>query len=214
MTSPQQSRRIAVDPGTMRRQLFMCHKDKSELAGTKALRYIQWGESQGYHRRRSVASRRRWWDLGEWTSVEMTMNRVIGNVARAYLFTSEGFVTNVFYTINARWGETTELCAVLNSALAQIVINLSGRTNFGGGALELALYELAGLSLVNPAHLGGIDEAIFSEIACDVLEPSPARLALDAAVFDALGLTIGERDAVHEAVRELVGNRIRRAGSV
>ena len=213
MTSPQESRRIAVDPGTMRRQLFMCHKDKRALARTRALEYIRWGESQGYHRRRSVASRRRWWDLGEWASVKMTMNRVIGNEARAYLFTSAGFVTNVFYTIDTKADAVTGLCGIMNSTLAQLVINLSGRTNFGGGALELALYELTGLTIVNPAHLRVLDAAIFESADWDVLNPSRARLELDAAVFDALGLTVGEREAVYEAVRELVGNRLRRVGS-
>ena len=214
MTSPQESRRIAVDPGTMRRQLFMCHKDKRALARTRALEYIRWGESQGYHRRRSVASRRRWWDLGEWASVTMTMNRVIGNEARTYLFTSAGFVTNVFYTIDTKADAVTGLCGIMNSTLAQLVINLSGRTNFGGGALELALYELTGLSIVNPAHLGEFNYAIFESADWDVMNPSRARLELDTAVFDALGLTVGERECVYEAVRELVGNRLRRAGSV
>ena len=44
--------------------------------------------------------------------------------------------------------------------------------------------------------------------------PSAERLVLDAAVFDALNLTQGERQAVYEGVAELVGNRKRRARSV
>ena len=64
MTSPQESRSIAVDAASLPKRLFMCHADKDELAGTGALEYIEWGESQGYHRRSSVRSRRRWYDLG------------------------------------------------------------------------------------------------------------------------------------------------------
>ena len=48
----------------------------------------------------------------------------------------------------------------------------------------------------------------------NVLTPSEARREVDEAVYEALGLTAGERDAVYEGVRELVGNRRRRAGSV
>lgn len=46
------------------------------------------------------------------------------------------------------------------------------------------------------------------------MRPSDARRRLDALVYDALGLTAGEREAVYEGVRELVENRKRKAGSV
>ena len=65
MTTPQESRSIAVDPARLRKQLFMCHDSKDDLAGTGALEYIGWGESQEYHERRSVAGRQRWYDLGQ-----------------------------------------------------------------------------------------------------------------------------------------------------
>ena len=65
MTSPQESRSIAVDPDKLPMRLFMCHQDKEALADAAALDYIRWGEAQGYHARTSVKSRRRWYDLGE-----------------------------------------------------------------------------------------------------------------------------------------------------
>jgi len=40
------------------------------------------------------------------------------------------------------------------------------------------------------------------------------RRTLDSIVFDALGLTQGERDAVYEAVINLVEARLSKAGSV
>ena len=46
-----------------------------------------------------------------------------------------------------------------------------------------------------------------------MLRPSAERRVIDGMVFDALGLTDGERDAVYEAVSELVTNRKRRARS-
>ena len=214
MTSPQESRRIAVDPRRMERQLFMCRKDKRELAGTGALKYIQWGESQGYHKRASVKSRRRWYDLGKRDSARLGMNYMIHSTARVYFGDAWMLFGDNFQIIASDSTPLEKIWALMNSAVAQLIFNVTGRVNFGGGLIKIQTYETKELNLVNPAYLGGIDEAIFSEIACDVLDPSPARLALDAAVFDALGLTAGERDAAHEAVRELVGNRLRRAGSV
>ena len=43
---------------------------------------------------------------------------------------------------------------------------------------------------------------------------APDRRALDSLVYDVLGLTAGERDAVHEAVINLVEARLKKAGSV
>ena len=213
MTTPQESRRIAVDPGALRRQLFMCRKDKSELAGTGALKYIQWGESQGYHRRSSVKSRRRWYDLGKRDSVRLGMNYMIHSTARVYLGDAWMLFGDNFQIIASDSTPLEKIWALMNSAVAQLIFNVTGRVNFGGGLIKIQTYETKELNLVNPACLGSLDYAAFSEIACDVLNPSRARLALDGAVFDALGLTAGERDAVYAAVRELVGNRLRRAGS-
>ena len=215
MTSPQESRRIAVDPGTMRRQLFMCHKDKRALARTRALEYIRWGESQGYHRRRSVASRRRWWDLGEWASVKMTMNRVIGNEARTYLFTNAGFVTNVFYTIDTKSGAPHGLCGDNEFYACPARHQSVGQNEFRRRRIGVGALRVDGSYHRQPRPSSAVfDAAIIESADWDVLNPSRARLELDAAVFDALGLTVGERDAVYAAVRELVGNRLRRAGSV
>ena len=55
MTTPQESRSIAVDPIRLPKQLFMCHDDKADLAGTGALAYIEWGQEQQYHVRSSTA---------------------------------------------------------------------------------------------------------------------------------------------------------------
>ena len=49
MTSPQESRRIAINPSYLPYQLFICHADKEYMVGTAALEYITWGEAQGYH---------------------------------------------------------------------------------------------------------------------------------------------------------------------
>ena len=58
-----------------------------------------------------------------------------------------------------------------------------------------------------------MDACILATTDWGVLTPSAERRQIDAAVFDALGLTQGERDAVYEGVNELVGNRMTRARS-
>ena len=53
--SPRECKNILVDPSQLQFKLFMCHADKAALAGTAALDYIEWVESQGFIRDR-VAS--------------------------------------------------------------------------------------------------------------------------------------------------------------
>ena len=80
--------------------------------------------------------------------------------------------------------------------------------------LELAAYELANIAILNPLFIPDIELGIFASTNWDILRPSPERRLIDDAVFDALGLTQGERDSVCEGVTELVTNRLARARSV
>ena len=213
MTTPQESRRIAVDPDKLPKHLFLCHEDKATLSSTGALAYIKWGEAQGFHTRPSTKSRPRWYDLGQRNTSQLAMNYVIDTTARTYYFQDGCLVPNVFHTAQSNNDLPLQLCSALNSTFVQLVINLSGRANLGGGALKLELFEFAGLQIVDPQLLPEPDAGLFASTDWDVLTPSAARRKIDAAVFDALGLTAGERAAVYAGVTELVGNRKAKAKS-
>ena len=74
--------------------------------------------------------------------------------------------------------------------------------------------EAAKLPVVNPSLLGEIDAGMLASSDWDVLNPSAERQEIDALVFDALWLTLGERDAVSEGVFEMVGNQAGRVLSI
>ena len=214
MTTPQESRRIAVAPAALPRRLFMCHRDKADLAGAGALAYIEWGEQQGYHRRRSVTSRRRWYDLGEQDNVHLGMNNLVGDTARTF-FAPEGVLfTHNFQIFHVKGDIAGRLCTAMNSTLFQLMVGAIGVVNYDGGVLRIETYENAKMQVVLPDLLPELDVAVFNATDWDVLTPSAARRRIDAAVYEALGLTAGEREAAHAGVVELVGNRKRRAGSV
>lgn len=40
-----------IDPKDLKYKVFMCHKSKKDLKGTNALKYIEWGERQGFNQR-------------------------------------------------------------------------------------------------------------------------------------------------------------------
>ncbi len=214
MTSPQESRSIAVDPAKMTKKLFMCHQDKSELKGTGALEYIRWGEHQDFHRRSSTKSRRRWYDLNQHASIFLGMNKFVDTTARTFLSVQGALFTDNFQIMSSdRDVQPILMCIAMNSTLFQMMVNVGSRWNFGEGVLEIQTYETSNLSIVNPQLLPEPDPAIFDSANWDVLTPSAERWQIDGMVFDALGLTAGERVAVYEGVTELVENRKRRANS-
>ena len=55
--SPRECKSILIDPRNLKYRVLLIHKDKSELKGTKVLKYIEWGELQGFHKRPTCASR-------------------------------------------------------------------------------------------------------------------------------------------------------------
>ena len=107
------------------------------------------------------------------------------------------------------------LCASLNSSLFQLMVNMAGRSNFGGGLLKIQTYEVSKLLCLNPKTFPPFEDAtVFASFSWEMLDPSEDRSALDAIIFDALGLTQGGRDGVYEAVVNLVESRLRKARSL
>ena len=214
MTTPQESRSVAVDPARLPKRLFMCHEDKADLSGAGALAYIQWGEEQGYHRRTSVKSRKRWYDLGERDTARLAMNYLIDTTARTFYVEDGLLFGDNFQEIRSVMVSQLQICAALNSTVSQLMFNISGRANFGGGLMKIQTFEIESLQIVNPQLLPEPSASVFNAADWDVLAPSAARHHIDDAVYDALGLTAGEREAVYAGVCELVENRRQRARSV
>ena len=214
MTTPKESRSITVDIWQLPKMLFVCHEGKENLGGTAALEYILWGESKGFSKRTSVSSRPIWYDLGHRVRSRLAMNLLVHNTARTYLVSSACLFTHNFLTIGSATMQQWKICALLNSTLIQLMLNISGRVNFGEGVLEIQTYELANLPVVEPRLLQDFEWSNFQSEDWEVLSPSPGRRLIDDAVLDIFGLTQGERDAVYEGVTELVENRRSRAKSV
>ena len=89
-----------------------------------------------------------------------------------------------------------------------------GRSNFRGGLLKIQTYEVSELLCLDPKTFTFEDETIFTSTGWEMLDSSDDRGALEAIIFDALGLTQGERDGVSEAVMNLVESRLRKARSL
>ena len=212
--SPRECKSIRVDPRQLQFKLFMCHADRAALAGTAALEYIKWGESQGFHQGPSCRSRTRWWDLGERQIPSLFFSCLISSTART-LYAHEGcYTSDNFQEIHTDSDLILPLCASLNSSVFQLMANVLGRSGLGGGLLKIQTYEVSELLCLDPSTFPYENEAVFTSTAWEMLDPSEDRRALDAIIFDALGLTQGERDGVYAAVVNLVDSRLRKARSL
>ena len=212
--SPRECKSIRIDPTQLKFKLFMCGKDKADLKGTAALEYIKWGEAQGFDQRPSCRSRALWWDLGVRQIPTLAFNYLISSTARTLYALDGCYTSDNFQEIHTDSDLKLRLCASLNSSLFQLMVNMAGRSNFGGGLLKLQTYEVSELLCLDPKTISFEDEAIFTSSSWDMLEPSDTRRALDTIIFDLLNLTQGERDGVYEGVVGLVETRLRKAKSL
>ena len=212
--SPRECRSILIDPSQLKVKLFMCPADKADLVGTAALEYIEWGESEGFDQRPSCRSRARWYDLGKRQIPCLSLNYLISSTARTLYVPGGCYASDNFQEVHTDSCLALPLCVSLNSSLFQLMVNMAGRSNFGGGLLKIQTYEVSELLCLDPRTIGFEDEVMFTSSSWDMLEPSNGRRALDAIIFDALNLTQGERDGVYEAVIHLVETRLQKAQSL
>ena len=220
IVSPRECSSVEVKPEELHYRAFVCHKDKNALKGTSALLYIKWGEKQEFDKRPSCRSRQRWYEFPErdWARVLWPM---IHNDRQNVFWNSRNVAVdhNLFeileYDDDILWGSLAWSTQILFR-------ELHGRANLGQGALKTEGIDIRTfyvLSAKEQSIITALSEAR-SSLAVrkigSIQEESQSRerRSLDNIIFDILGLTQGERDAVYEAVISLVESRLKKAGSV
>jgi hypothetical protein len=195
----------------------------ANLSGTSAGAYVAWGEEQGWHRRRTCASRRPWYSLPEQEETPLLLAKGIWERHFAPMLEGPILVDQQLYHVYLAQGvPEMAAAALLNSAWFSLQMELYGRVNFGEGLLWLAAYELEGLLLPDPRYLpdeqltnlidsflGLIDRpvgTVYEEMAW------PAWQSFNAIIFEILGLSPSDADGVTEALLERVTTRRIKAG--
>jgi hypothetical protein len=132
----------------------------------------------------------------------------------------------LYWVYNSRIDDKI-LNAYLNSTLFGLWKELMARPpeGGGGGPIQIKVYHysempflvaLSGLTSAQQECLYSVFDQMASRVIRSVFDEihQPDRRALDEVVFDVLGLTAGEREAVYEAVVNLVRARLEKARSV
>jgi hypothetical protein len=218
--------RYEVDALNLERKVLVCLHAKEDLRqkGKKGmLSYIEYGERQGFNTRPSVRGRRLWYALPEQNPPDFVSNRFLGE-RLGFPFLRDVRVCDVFFV-----GAFTNVdgligTALLNSIVSLLAAEVTSRKTYGIGVAYLYGPEIRGLTVINPAVLSLEDKQRLHEAFSSMRKRAilrivdeihqPDRRALDEVVFDVLGLTAGEREAVYEAVVNLVRARLEKARSV
>ena len=235
--SPRECTGIVVTPENLKFRVLMIHKDKKELEGTNVLRYIEYGESKGFHERPTCKSRKRWYDLGErepgtilFAMIQAYRHIVFYNPFKVY-------PDHNLFEILADEKNSILITTFLSSAITMLTKEFYGRSYGGGsGPLKAEGTDIEKFPFLIPSKIsneqrkkisekfetfaGNSLEDTFSELKASspdevsLEKVKPNRRELDKVVFEILGLTEEEQLEVYKAVVDLVKSRIEKAKSV
>ncbi len=226
--SPQEVKKIVVEPKDLKNVVLMVHEDKEQFKGKNVLKYIEWGESQGYHTRPTCKSRKYWYNVGIFRPPHLFWFKAFNDRVVAPVNIFNVLNSDRFYSIYLREDFTKDVeivGAYFNSTLNYMIVELSGRVNLGQGALDNMTYEAANVLTIHPntineQHKGQLREclsimssnivgSVFEEIGANSPEEvsldkvKPDRRELDKIVMgEILGLTEEEQLEVYTAVIE------------
>jgi type I restriction-modification system DNA methylase subunit len=236
--SPRECSSIIVNPKDLKYRVLLIHKDKEKLRGTNVLKYIEWGEQQGFHKRPTCASRQIWYELNEVQGNLLCMMS-LNDRHIFWLNEANSFIDARLYGIflHPNYSDKARiLSAILNSFFVPIFVELWGRANLGQGALDVKVYEYENMPIIDPSVLENHADKIYAvlnefsrrkiksvfeeigakspdEVSIERVEPT--RRALDKIIMEnILGLTEEEQIEVYKAVIDLVKTRIEKAKTV
>lgn len=234
--SPRECKSIMIVPKNLKYRVLIIHRNKKDLEGTKALKYIKEGESRGFHLRPTCASREKWYDLGKRKFSEAFWIYVINDRYITFLNQDKVYCDCELFDIYPKL-KTKVIFPILNSAVTALFSEVESRLGLGLGALKKQVYEVSQLLIPSPSlfskdQFDRLQKAlkklskrdigsIFSELGTsspkDVSLDNvrPDRKELDQIIMgEILGLSDDEQLEVYRAVVDLVKSRLEKAKSV
>jgi hypothetical protein len=196
-------------------------------------KYIEWGELQGYHRRSVTKNQFPWYKPTRQmlAGAKILVPRSFNDSFAVY-YNPKSYLSLRFYRLHIKRGRELSLVAYLNTTLVALVLETLGNKSLGQGVLDFFMADFLTLEIPiiqNPDMEEAFNKIkdrsvlpVTKEYGVTILAkdgkyhcaPPMDRKCLDDIVFDELRLTQGERDAVYEAVIELVKQRLEKARSV
>jgi methylase of polypeptide subunit release factors len=136
---------VQIDPAKLSRKILLVSDPPEKLKGTHVLKYIKWGEREGFDQRPSCASRmpsRQWYDLAP-----SKPGALLWPLAHQYRhivpLNPKGIIANKrLFDVHPEEGISPKaLCAVLNSTLVALLKYLYGRQVGREGNLDTEVVD-------------------------------------------------------------------------
>lgn len=222
--SPRETLGFIVDEEKLKYQVALI-TEAEHCWGKATSDYIKWGENQGYHKRQTLTVRNPWWQLQKTEFPVLIFRRFFNEKFNLPYLPVQIAEDQTFYGVYYQ-GDPLVLAAIMNSTLTWLFIELHGRTALGEGVLQYAVYEAAGLPVINPERLGIEARQSLREIfkqmgKRQVLEleqelASPDRRLLDSILIRELGIqgevgNLSLQDELYRDFLQLVRDRLQKA---
>jgi type I restriction-modification system DNA methylase subunit len=228
--------KLDIKPEDISEYVLMVNEPKSVLKKKNAnvLKYIEHGEIvetkikggvrggstvKGYQNLSTLKSRKIWYNLGERNPAPLLFSCKIWEDCRFPVNKAKALANKAFYEIYPIQEEnTTVLAGLLNSSITALIAELHGRF-YGGGVLELEVYETNEVPVIDPSKLSEDERMKIEELfaaLCEVKRKENSKLEekerqkIDKVVFEILGLTETEKKQVYKSLDSLRNIRLRR----
>ena len=230
--TPREIRGLVVKPEDLNwRILWVEYREKYPLRGKEVLRYIEkWGEGiMKCHENPTCKARKPWWWFGGWRPADQILPKRYSGILRAPINSAGILENNDFYGITYKRKDYNAIKAFLNSTWFWLNIEIISSRSLGLGVLELRVYELASLPVVDnrkiapklKRKLSQIMERLFSRPTGGILDEinRSDRRELDLAVLEALGFEDEQEremilEELYNAACDLVKSRLEKARSL
>ena len=147
--------RFVIDDSTLSNKVFLVSDTKSQLKDTHALKYIQWGERQGYHRGSSVAGHvsqtRSWYDIQDPRRPSVVLPKIQQYRHIAALNPSSYFCNSSLLPISTAPSDAELLCAILNSTVVALYKQYYARLHGREGSIQLDVYAAKMMPIPDPS---------------------------------------------------------------
>lgn len=226
VTSTKEIPAIFINEKNLAQKVFICNKDKKDLRGTRALKYVRWAEEQATGNGKkwpdvpSVKGRQYWYALAENEVSDFLIQRFIDRRHYAPVNRKNTPVGDVVFVGEFLEKSHSEFgCAFLNSVLTALFAEVFGRANLGDGLLTTYGPEIG----ILPLPMKNIDNIpresikkvlyLFRKLGKRKVLPfdketkKTDRNEFEKAIFECLGLGENEYKAVCQSVNKLIEER-------
>lgn len=217
--SPRDSIKVNIDSYEMDLKLLSCNCDLQLIKDKLIHKYIKWGEDHNYHIRPSCKNRKYWYELPirNWSKVLWPMihndrHCVFWNEQRIFI---DHNLFEVFdYDEDILWGSLYWSGQIL-------IKELFGRVNLGQGALKTEGVDIRSfltfmvnkdLKIIIENYRKKISDFKIESVFDDVRNKD--KINFDDIFFSTLNFTDGEKQAVYEAIIQLLTTRLKKADSL